>query len=170
MRLDKYIRAIKDFPQKGILFRDITTLLNDAAAFSYSINKMARIFKGKGVEIVAGIESRGFIFGSALAYKLKCGFVPLRKPEKLPAPVFKESFRLEYGTDSLQMHRDAFKQGARLIIVDDLLATGGTAKAALRLVKKLQADVIGMAFVVELKELKGREKIRKVPVYSLVEF
>ena len=170
MRLDKYIRAIKDFPQKGILFRDITTLLNDAAAFSYSINKMAKIFKGEKVEIVAGIESRGFIFGSALAYKLKCGFVPLRKPGKLPAPVFKESFRLEYGTDSLQMHRDAFKQGARLIIVDDLLATGGTAKAALRLVKKLQADVIGLAFVVELKELKGREKIREVPVYSLVEF
>ncbi|MCD6134496.1 MAG: adenine phosphoribosyltransferase [Candidatus Omnitrophica bacterium] len=170
MRLDKYIRAIKDFPQKGILFRDITTLLNDAAAFSYSINKMAKIFKGEKVEMVAGIESRGFIFGSALAYKLKCGFVPLRKPEKLPAPVFKESFRLEYGTDSLQMHRDAFKQGARLIIVDDLLATGGTAKAALRLVKKLQADVIGLAFVVELKELKGREKIREVPVYSLVEF
>ena len=170
MKLDKYIRSIPDFPKKGILFRDITTLLNNPYAFCRSINEMARIFRQKKVEVIAGVESRGFIFGAALAYKLKCSFVPLRKPGKLPAAVFRESFKLEYGKDSLQMHRDAFRKGAGVVIVDDLLATGGTAKAALRLVRRLKAKILGIIFLIELEALEGRKKLGGVPVYSLIKF
>src|SRR5437762_3272178 len=153
--LKKLIREIPDFPKKGILFYDITTLLKDKVGFATLIDALAEHYLDKKVDTVVGIEARGFIFGPALAYRLNAGFVPVRKPKKLPAETAKISYDLEYGTDSLEIHKDAIKPGQRVIIVDDLLATGGTASATAQLVKSIGGEVAGLALVVELDFLKG---------------
>jgi len=170
MQLDKYIRAIPDFPKKDILFRDITTLLNDKKAFKTSINELAKLLKGKKIDYIVAAESRGFIFGGALAYKVGCGFVPVRKPGKLPAKTYRHTYALEYGTDSLEIHRDAFPPNSRVLILDDLLAIGGTALAMINLVKKLKGKIVGIAFLIELTFLKGRGKIKKYPIYSVIKY
>ena len=153
------IRDVPDFPREGILFKDITTVLQHPAAFKHCIDLLAQHFEKQKIDYIAGIESRGFIFGSALAYKMEKGFIPIRKPGKLPHKTERVSYELEYGTDSLEIHADAVEPGKRVLIVDDLLATGGTAEAALKLVKKIGGVVIGIAFVIELEFLKGREKL-----------
>lgn len=170
MKLKEKIRNIPDFPKKGILFRDITTLLKDKKSFSQAINKLALVAKGKKVSQVVGIESRGFIFGSALAYKLKSGLVLVRKPGKLPAKTYRQLYSLEYGKDALEVHRDAFSKGCQVIIVDDLLATGGTALASAKLVEKLGGKILGIIFLIELEALGGRKKLKKYPVYSLLKY
>ena len=170
MKLDTTIRSIPDFPKKGILFKDITTLLSNPSAFKSSITQMAKFFSGKKVDAILAAESRGFIFGGALAYKLGCGFVPVRKPGKLPYKTYKATYSLEYGTDSLEIHCDSFKKNSRVIILDDLLATGGTAKATLQLARKLNAKIVGIMFLIELTALKGRKKLAPYPVYSLIKY
>lgn len=163
------IRDIQDFPKKGILFKDITTALRDKDGYKSIIDFMKDKFADKKIDYIAGMESRGFIFGATLAYELGCGFVPLRKPGKLPAEVISESYDLEYGKNTLEIHKDAIEEGKRVLIVDDLLATGGTALAACNLVKKIGANVVGMAFVIELADLNGREKLPKdVEVVSML--
>ncbi|MBN1406589.1 MAG: adenine phosphoribosyltransferase [Calditrichaceae bacterium] len=164
------IRDIPDFPQKGIIFKDITTLLNDPELFIMTMSLFEKSVKGMDIDYIAGIESRGFIFGSILAYHLGCGFVPIRKPGKLPAKTFSESYALEYGTDSVEIHQDAFKEDARVLIIDDLLATGGTALAAAKLVEKCGARVTGIHFLIELLFLKGAEKLKSYPVESFIKF
>lgn len=153
------IRDVKDFPREGIVFKDITTVLRDKEAFKRSVDLLCDHYKKQKIDYIAGIEARGFIFGSALAYKLGVGFIPIRKPGKLPSKTEKVSYELEYGHDSLEIHSDAIEVGKRVLIVDDLLATGGTAEAAIKLVKKIGGVIIGIAFVVELEFLKGREKL-----------
>jgi adenine phosphoribosyltransferase len=168
--LKSLIRNVPDFPVKGIVFRDITTLIKDGKAFKYVVNSLCDRYRGMLVDHVVGIESRGFIFGAALAHKLGCGFIPARKLGKLPAPTIEESYELEYGRTSLQMHTDAIALGERIVIVDDLLATGGTLRAAANLVERLGGIVVEIAVVVELKFLKGREKIRNYRFYSMLEY
>ena len=153
------IRDVPDFPREGIVFKDITTVLRDHEAFKHSVDLLAKHFEKQKIDYIAGIEARGFIFGSALAYKLGIGFIPIRKPGKLPSKTERISYDLEYGKDSLEIHIDAIEPGKRVLIVDDLLATGGTAEAAIKLVKKIGGVIIGIAFVVELEFLKGREKL-----------
>jgi adenine phosphoribosyltransferase len=170
MNLAKYIRDVPDFPKKGILFKDITTLLNDKKALKYTIDEIVKLFRGKKIDYVVAAESRGFIFASAIAYKLGCGFVPVRKPGKLPYKTHSASYALEYGTDSLQIHQDAIKPGSSVLIVDDLLATGGTAKAMAQLVKRLKGKISGIAFVIELTFLNGRKKLAGYPVHSLIKY
>lgn len=163
------IRGIQDFPKKGILFYDITTALRDKEGYRAIIDFLKEKFADKKIDYVAGMESRGFIFGATLAYEMGCGFVPLRKPGKLPAEVISESYDLEYGKNTLEIHKDAIEEGKRVLIVDDLLATGGTALAACKLIRKVGAEVVGMAFVIELSELNGREKMPKdVEVTSML--
>jgi adenine phosphoribosyltransferase len=164
------IRHVPDFPKKGILFYDITTLLSDAAGFRDTVDAMAAPYMGEDIDHVVGIESRGFILGGAVASTLGSGFVPIRKPGKLPSDCVHEDYQLEYGTDSLEIHSDAFPKGQRILIVDDVLATGGTAKAAVDLVRKLGGQVIGVAFLIELNFLKGREKLEGQPVYSVLQY
>ena len=168
----KHVRQVPDFPKPGILFLDITTATKDAKAFEISVNFLYDKFKAEKVDYIAGIESRGFIYGAALAYKLGVGFIPIRKPNKLPAKTIKESYSLEYGTDTIEMHADALEPGDRVVILDDLLATGGTAVAACNLVKKVGAEPIAAAFVIELNPLKGREKIEEkgVKVISMLDY
>jgi adenine phosphoribosyltransferase len=170
LKLESCIRSIPDFPKTGILFRDITTLLSNKAAFSKAIDLLAAKFKGKKIDYVVAIESRGFIFGGALAVKLKCGFVPVRKKGKLPAKTYSASYSLEYGTDTLEIHQDAFPAGSRVLILDDLLATGGTVKAVVELVYHLKGKIAGIAFLIELVDLKGRDKLSGYPVYSLIKY
>jgi adenine phosphoribosyltransferase len=170
MGLEKYIRDIPDFPKKGILFRDITTLLNDKNALKEAIDGLAGLVKDKKIDYILSAESRGFIFGAAVAYKLGCGFVPVRKPGKLPAKSLKHSYTLEYGQDSLEMHSDAFPQGSRVLILDDLLATGGTALAIIELAKKLKGEIVGVEFLIELTALKGKDKLKDYPVYTLIKY
>lgn len=170
MKLDKFIRSVPDFPKNGILFRDITTLLNEPRAFKSSINQMAKILDGKKIDVIVAAESRGFIFGGALAYKLGYPFVPIRKPGKLPYKIHKVTYSLEYGKDCLEIHRDGFRKGARVLILDDLLATGGTAKAITKLVKKLGGKITAILFLIELASLQGRRKLADFPVYSLIKF
>ena len=170
MDLKNLIRTIPDFPQKGILFRDITTLLNNKRAFKITINRLASLFKDKKIDYIVCAEARGFILGGALAYKLGCGFVPVRKPGKLPYKSYKVSYGLEYGKDSFCIHRDAFPKGAKILIVDDLLATGGTAHAIVKLVRKLRGKIAGIVFLIELLPLRGRRKLKPYPVYSLIKF
>ena len=155
------IRDIPDFPREGIVFKDITTVLQDPEAFKHSVDLLVKHFEKQNIDYIAGIESRGFIFGSAIAYKMGTGFIPIRKPGKLPAKTERVSYDLEYGKDSLEIHTDAIPPGKRVLIVDDLLATGGTAEAAIKLVKKIGGVIVGIAFVVELEFLKGREKLPK---------
>jgi len=170
MDLAKFIRSVPDFPKKGILFRDITTLLNNKKAFNKAVDYLANYLKNKKIDYIVAPEARGFILGGALSYKLKCGFVPIRKPGKLPYKTYRYTYSLEYGKDSLEIHRDAFPQGSRILILDDLLATGGTTLALVNLVKKLRAKIVGIVFLVELVELKGRSRLKKFPISSLIKF
>ena len=153
------IRAVPNFPKEGIIFRDITTGLKDAETMKFMVDYLCDQYSNCKIDYIAGIESRGFIFGMPMAYKLNCGFVPIRKPNKLPAETIKESYDLEYGSDTIEMHADSFEKGANVLVVDDLLATGGTAKAACNLVKKAGGNLVGAAFLIELCDLKGREKL-----------
>ncbi len=153
------IRAVPNFPKEGIIFRDITTGLKDAETMKVMVDYLCDQFSDCKIDYIAGIESRGFIFGMPMAYKLNCGFVPIRKPNKLPAETIKESYDLEYGSDTIEMHADSFEKGANVLVVDDLLATGGTAKAACNLVKKAGGNLVGAAFLIELCDLKGRDKL-----------
>jgi adenine phosphoribosyltransferase len=168
--LKKLVREVPDFPIPGILFYDITTLLKDKVGFATLIDALSERFVGKGIDLVLGMEARGFIFGPALAYRLNAGFVPVRKPGKLPAATTKVEYALEYGTNTLEVHRDAIEPGQRVIIVDDLLATGGTAAATVTLAKSLGADIVGLGFVVELDFLKGREKLGGSEIFSLLHY
>jgi adenine phosphoribosyltransferase len=168
--LKKLIREVPDFPKKGILFYDITTLLKDKAGFARLIDALAEHYIGKKIDLVLGMEARGFIFAPALAYRLNAGFVPVRKPGKLPAGTVKVSYDLEYGSNTLEIHKDAVQKGQRVLIVDDLLATGGTAAATAELASGLGAEIAGLAFVVELDFLKGREKLAKYNVFSLLHY
>lgn len=168
--LKNYIRDIPNFPKEGIIFKDITPLLNDKDAFKKAIDILAAKYKKENIVQVVGIEARGFIFGAALAYKLKVGFVPIRKKGKLPYKTKNVSYELEYGTDTLEIHEDAVKNGSRVVIIDDLLATGGTVKAVTELLKDLGAVIVGIAFLVELKFLKGKKKIKDFPLYSIIKF
>jgi len=170
MDLKKYIRDIPDFPKAGIIFKDITTLLKDKLAFKFAIDKLAQEYKAKRIDSVAAIEARGFIFGGALAHKLGVGFIPVRKRGKLPWKTLSQSYELEYGTDSLEVHEDAINPQDNVLIVDDLLATGGTAAAVAELFAKMQGKIAGIAFVIELEFLKGREKLRGYPVFSLIKY
>ncbi len=164
------IRTVPDFPKPGILFYDITTLLKDKAGFAHMIDAFAAHYIGKNIDLVLGTEARGFIFAPAIAYRLNAGFVPVRKPKKLPAETAKVSYDLEYGSDSLEIHLDAVKPGQRVLLVDDLLATGGTMAATVQLVEKLGGEVMGIAFAIELDFLKGRSKLANYDVYSLLHY
>jgi adenine phosphoribosyltransferase len=170
MDLKSLIRDIPDFPQPGILFRDITTLLRDPAGLRYTIDSMADRCADLSVDYIIGMESRGFIFGAPLAYKLDAGFIPVRKPGKLPAPVHSVEYELEYGTDKLEIHRDAAEPPARILIVDDVIATGGTAAATAKLVEQTGCELAGFGFIIELTALEGRKKLPDVPVVTLVEY
>jgi len=164
------IRDIKDFPTEGILFKDITTLLKDGPAWASVIDHLAAKYHTALVEVVVGVESRGFIFGGALAHQLKAGFVPVRKRGKLPAPTIEEEYELEYGKDILAIHEDAIRSGQKVLVVDDLLATGGTMAATLRLIERLGGKVVGTAFLIELAFLKGRERLRGYDVDALITY
>ncbi len=168
MDLKEYIRNIKDFPKQGIMFRDITTLLKSPEAMNYTLETLFNFSKEKSINKVVGIESRGFIFGALLAHKLNAGFVPVRKPGKLPAEKISESYQLEYGTDTLEIHKDAIQRGDKVLLHDDLLATGGTMDAVCKLVEKLGGEISQISFVVELSFLNGREKLSKYDVHSIV--
>jgi adenine phosphoribosyltransferase len=170
MDLKQHIRHVPDFPKAGIVFYDITTLLRDREGFTTTIAMMSARFEHDGIEAVVGIESRGFILGAAVAHRLGAGFIPIRKPGKLPSTTYKESYELEYGTDSLEVHDDAAKHGQRILIVDDVLATGGTAAAAAQLVKKLGGELHGLAFLIELGFLKGRAKLSGENVFSVLQY
>ena len=164
------IRNVLDFPKAGILFYDITTLLRDPAGLKAAIDGLTTPFTGKNIDLVVGIESRGFIFGSVVADRLGCGFVPVRKPGKLPSKTSRATYALEYGTDTLEIHEDAITKGQRVIIVDDLLATGGTAKATLDLVKGLGATIVGLAFLIELVGLDGRSRLTGENIHALLKY
>ena len=164
------IRDVPDFPKPGILFKDITPVLADPRAFNLCLDLMAERYDGERIDTIVGIESRGFIFGAALASRMRKAFVPTRKPGKLPAAVYKQEYALEYGTDAIEMHQDAINKGDRVLIVDDLIATGGTAWAACELVRKLGGEVIGAAFAIELTFLPGKQRLSPVPVYSLLQY
>jgi adenine phosphoribosyltransferase len=166
--LKSKIRDIKDFPTEGILFKDITTLLKDGPAFRYVVDLLASRYQQEDVEVVVGIESRGFIFGGAVAHQLNTGFVPVRKLGKLPGKTIEVEYELEYGRDALAMHEDAIRPGQRVLAVDDLLATGGTMAATLRLIEQLGGRVVGVAFLIELAFLHGRDKLKNHPLHSLI--
>lgn len=172
MELKSLIRDIPDFPQPGILFRDITTLLNNPQGLRYTIDRLVEKVSAENLtpDYIVGMESRGFIFATPLAYQLNAGFVPVRKPGKLPAPVHSVSYELEYGTDKLEIHQDAIATGSKVLVVDDLLATGGTAKATVELLNQMDVEVLGCAFVIELLALNGREKLSNLPIINLIEY
>src|SRR2546427_4832487 len=170
MDLKDKIRHVPDFPRAGILFYDITTLLQDPMGFHAAIDSLALPFAGQGIDIVVGIESRGFIFGSAVADRIGAGFTPVRKPGKLPSKTLRETYALEYGTDSLEMHADAIRNGQHVLIVDDLLATGGTARATTDLVRRLDGQVHALAFLIELVALNGRAKLPGENVYTVLKY
>ena len=169
-QLKKLIREVPDFPKKGILFYDITTLLKDKAGLATLVDRLAEHYLNQQIDLVLGMEARGFIFAPALAYRLNAGFVPVRKPGKLPAETVKFDYSLEYGTNSLEMHKDAIRKGQRVLIVDDLLATGGTAEATAKLATSVGAEIAGLGFVVELDFLKGRDKLKNYDVMSLLHY
>lgn len=168
--LKKLIREIPDYPKPGILFYDITTLLKDSKGLKITVDRMVEHFSGQKIDVVCGIEARGFIFAPVLAYHLDAGFVPVRKPNKLPGDRESMSYQLEYGTDTLEVHKDAIPLGANVLIVDDLLATGGTAKATTGLVEKLGGKIAGLGFVVELEFLSGRERLSPYNIFSLIKY
>ena len=166
----KYIRSIKDFPIKGIMFRDITTLLKEPEAIKATLSQLMLNIQGKKIDKVVGIESRGFIFGALLAKELGVGFIPVRKPGKLPAETVTQTYQLEYGNDSIQIHKDAISKGDKVLLHDDLLATGGTAEASCSLIEKLGGEIVQISFIIELTFLKGREKLKPYDVRSLVTY
>jgi len=168
--IKKYIRTVKDFPKPGIMFRDITTLLKEPEGLKASFNALVNFTKGLQIDKVVGIESRGFMLGAMIAEKLNAGFVPIRKPGKLPAETVREEYSLEYGTDAIEIHKDAIKVGENVLLHDDLLATGGTAKAAINLIEKLGGHVVQVSFIIELSFLKGREKLQGYDVRALVNY
>jgi adenine phosphoribosyltransferase len=167
---ESYIRNVPDFPVKGIQFKDITTLLKNGELFAQAVDQMYEPFREAEIDKIVAIEARGFIFGAALAYKLNCGFVPIRKPGKLPAEVLKEFYELEYGKDSIEIHSDGLEAGDRVLLVDDLLATGGTAAASCRLLEKMGAEIVGLSFLVELTELNGRKLFGNYKIFSLIQY
>ena len=166
--LKSLIRDVPNFPIEGIVFKDITTLLKDAEGFKNTLDELYKLSKNKGITKVVGIESRGFIFGGALAEKLGAGFVPIRKPGKLPAETINEEYTLEYGTDTIEIHKDAIAPGDKVLLHDDLLATGGTMEAACNLIKRMGAEVVQISFLIELNFLHGRDKLRGYEVHSLI--
>ncbi len=170
MNLKDYITTIPDFPKKGIMFRDITTLLQNGEAFSYAVKEIAKFAKEKGANVIVGPEARGFMIGCPVATELNIGFVPVRKPGKLPRASISEEYSLEYGTNTLSIHADALKKGDKVLIVDDLLATGGTALAGAHLCERLGAEVVGCAFVVDLKDLNGRKLLKDYDILALTEY
>ena len=170
MDLKQHIRNVPDFPKPGVLFYDITTLLRDPAGLKVTIDRLSAPYAGQGIDVVIGIESRGFILGAPVAERIGAGFIPIRKPGKLPAKVLKESYDLEYGQDALEIHADAIEKGQRVLIVDDVLATGGTAAAAAELVKKLGGDLHGLAFLIELLFLSGKTKLKGQEIYSVLQY
>lgn len=169
-KIESMIRSIPDFPEKGIIFRDITTVLKNKEGLEIIIRDFSERYKDKGIDYVLGADARGFIFGAAIAYNIGAGFVPARKPGKLPADTEKVEYELEYGKNSIEVHKDAFEKGAKVLIVDDLLATGGTAKAMVQLVEKLEAEVYELAFLIELEDLKGREVLESYSVYTQLQY
>ena len=171
-QLENAIRSIPDYPHEGIIFRDISTLLGDASAFRRAVDELVHPYSGSRINYVAGIEARGFILGGAMAHQLSCGFIPIRKKGKLPADTVSMEYQLEYGTDVMEMHSDALVEGERVLLVDDLIATGGTAVAAVKLLRQLGADIVAACFVVDLPELGGRDAVSEMglPVRTLVEF
>ena len=169
-KIEKLIRSVKDFPEKGVIFRDITTALKDKEGLEIVIKDFTDRYKDKGIDYVVGADARGFIFGAAIAYNIGAGFVPARKPGKLPAEVESVEYSLEYGKNSIEIHKDAFGKGSKILIVDDLLATGGTAKAMAQLVEKLEAEVYELAFMIELSDLGGRDFLKGYEVYSQLKF
>ena len=170
MDLKQHIRSVPDFPKAGILFYNITTLLRDPGGFKATIDGLSTPYVGQGIDVVIGIESRGFILGGAVAQRIGAGFIPIRKPGKLPAKAIKETYDLEYGTDALEIHEDAIEKGQRVLVVDDVLATGGTAAAAAELVKKLGGNLHGLAFLIELLFLNGKARLEGQNVYSVIKY
>ncbi|MDD4954190.1 MAG: adenine phosphoribosyltransferase [Candidatus Omnitrophica bacterium] len=170
IKLQDRVRSIPDFPKPGILFKDITTLLKDKEAFTRAVDGLAAQYRDKKIDQVVAVEARGFILGGAIAHKLGAGFVPVRKKGKLPWQTNSVTYDLEYGTDTLEIHRDAIKPNDRILIVDDLLATGGTVKAVSDLVRQMQGKIAGIAFLIELTDLKGIDKLKDYPVYSLIKY
>lgn len=170
INLKNYIADVKDFPIKGILFRDITPLMSDGIAFSYAVNQMTEYAKQQDATLICGPEARGFIFGCPVASNLKIGFIPIRKPNKLPRETISHEYDLEYGTNTLTMHKDAVKKGQKVLIIDDLLATGGTVKATIEMIEKLGGIVVGCCFLIELVQLDGRKTIGNYPVHTLLKY
>lgn len=170
MDLKSKIRVIEDFPVKGISFKDVTTLTKDSKAFNYAVDKFVENLKDKNVDYIVGPEARGFLFGSAVAYGLNAGFVPVRKPGKLPGDTLIEEYELEYGTNTLEIHKDAIEPGKNVAIVDDLLATGGTVKSAVKMIEQLGGNVVGLEFLIELESLEGRKGLEKYDINSLVKY
>ncbi len=168
--LERHIRNIPDFPKPGIQFKDITPLLADPAALKIAVNQLVDTFKNAGIQKVVGIEARGFLLGTPVAMALDAGFVPIRKPGKLPYQTIRHTYTLEYGTDTIEMHMDAIKPGENVLIIDDLLATGGTVQAACALVERMKGNIAGIGFLIELEFLKGKEKISGYPTHSLIKF
>lgn len=170
MNLKEYIRVVEDFPQPGIHFKDITTLLQNGAAYKEAIDRMIQLIKDKKIDKIAGPEARGFVIGAPLAYALGVGFVPIRKSGKLPAECIEAGYQLEYGSDKLAMHKDAILPGEKILIADDLLATGGTISSCIHLVKELQGEIVGAAFLIELSDLGGRLKLEGYDLFSLLKY
>jgi adenine phosphoribosyltransferase len=170
MDLKKYIRDVPDFPKQGIIFKDITTLIKDPVAFKYAIDQVAKKYEKKSINKVVSIEARGYIFGGALAYIFDCGFVPVRKPGKLPGETVAMDYTLEYGMNTIELHVDGIQKGDKILVFDDLLATGGTVYATCKLIEKLGGTIVGCAFLINLKFLPGTEKLKEYPVFSLVEY
>ncbi len=170
MDLKSYIRNIPDFPKKGVMFRDITTLLIEPEVFKFTVNAIINRYRNENIDKVVSVEARGYIFGGVLAYQLDCGFVPVRKPGKLPFKTVSMEYTLEYGKNTIEIHKDAIRSGEKVLVFDDLLATGGTVQATCELVEKLGGTVIGCAFIINLTYLKGIEKLKKYNVFSLIEY
>ena len=170
MNLENKIRTIPDFPKKGIMFKDITTVLKDPEALAYCVDTLYEKYKNKGITKVIGIESRGFIIGAALAYRLGVGFVPIRKPGKLPAETIRQEYQLEYGTDAIEIHKDAIVHGEKVLLHDDVLATGGTMEAACKLVNQLGGVIVGLSFLLELSFLNPRKKLKNYDIFSLISY
>jgi adenine phosphoribosyltransferase len=172
MDLKKLIRTVPDWPKKGIMFRDVTTLFKDKQGYNEMIEQLVKRYKGQKIDFVAGIESRGFVTGAVLAHRLGCGFIPIRKPGKLPAETISEEYELEYGKSKVEIHVDSIKKGDKVLLCDDLIATGGTAIAACNLIKKLGGEIVECSFIVDLPELKGKEKLEKAgyKAFNLIEF
>jgi len=168
--LETFIRDVPDFPKPGIIFKDITPLLRNPGALAMSVEMLAQPFRGKKVDAVVGAESRGFIFGIAVAQALSAGFIPIRKPGKLPCETLKASYALEYGTDSLEMHKDAIEKGQRVVMIDDLLATGGTMEACCKMVEQVGGVIVGVSFLIELAFLNGRDRLKNYDVQSIIQY